>query len=249
MSAAPSEAALSVDGLYVTYGRVEALHGVSLTVGPAEVVALLGANGAGKTSLLRAVSGAVRARGTVQVYGRKVTGMPGHRIAALGVGHVPEGRGTFVDLTVEENLRLGVMARRRSAVGLTLEQALELYPELAGFRARKAGALSGGQQQMLALARALLAAPRLLLIDEPSTGLAPLAVAEVYRTIASLCARHSLAVLLAEQNVTRALEVADRAYVLGSGMVAAEGAASDLAGDPAVQAAYLGTDTGGGDRP
>jgi len=236
-------ALLEVESLRVLYGRVEAVRGVSLYVDAGEVVALLGSNGAGKTSLLRGISGTVKARGMVRYDGQPIGRLPAHRIAARGIGHVPEGRGTFVDLTVEDNLRLGLLSAGRRDRHSDVTTVYQQFPMLADFRSRPAGSLSGGQQQMLALARALLGSPRLLLIDEPSLGLAPRVTSDLFATLEGLVQDHGVSVLLAEQNVRRALGVASRAYVLGSGSVVVEGTADSLREDPAVLAAYLGAAT------
>jgi branched-chain amino acid transport system ATP-binding protein len=238
-------ALLELSGVLASYDGVQALHGMDLTVSEGEMVALLGANGAGKTTTLRAISGTVAVEGSVRFDGEDVTGSPAHRVARLGVGHVPEGRGTFVDLTVEENLTLGALARGRrlrERVPADLDTVHGLFPVLREFSARQAGALSGGQQQMLAIARAILGRPRLLLVDEPSLGLAPMVTAEILQSLRDLQGEWGLAVLLAEQNARRALAIADRAYVLESGRVVASGDAADLREDAAVQDAYLGAD-------
>ena len=241
-------ALLELAGVLASYDGVQALHGMDLSVSEGEMVALLGANGAGKTTTLRAISGTVAVQGSVRFDGEDVTGSPAHRVARLGVGHVPEGRGTFVDLTVEENLTLGALARgrrMRDLVASDLETVHGLFPVLREFSARQAGALSGGQQQMLAIARAILGRPRLLLVDEPSLGLAPMVTAEILQSLRELQGEWGLAVLLAEQNARRALAIADRAYVLESGRVVASGDAAALREDAAVQDAYLGADDPG----
>jgi branched-chain amino acid transport system ATP-binding protein len=233
---------LEVRDLRVSYGNIEALHGVSLDVQPGEIVALLGANGAGKTTMLRTISGLIRARaGRIAFSGRPLTGLHAHQIVALGVGHVPEGRRTFGPLTVEENLRLGGYLLRRDAT--SLEQRIaglyETFPRLGERRRQLAGTLSGGEQQMLAIARALMLNPKLVLLDEPSMGLAPKLVRAIFGMIADICAEGT-SVLLVEQNVRQALRIAHRAYVLESGSVALSGASRDLEQDSRVQTAYLG---------
>jgi branched-chain amino acid transport system ATP-binding protein len=241
-------ALLELTSVRASYDGVRALHGMELQVGEGEMVALLGANGAGKTTTLRAISGTVAVEGAISFDGRKVTGWPTHRVARLGVGHVPEGRGTFVDLTVEENLTLGALARgRRLRDRVTADVAAvhEMFPVLREFSHRQAGALSGGQQQMLAIARAILGRPRLLLVDEPSLGLAPMVTTEILQSLRQLQGEWQLAVLLAEQNARRALAVVDRAYVLESGRVVAAGSAADLKEDTTVQDAYLGAEQTG----
>jgi branched-chain amino acid transport system ATP-binding protein len=232
---------LSVRGLVAGYGRVTALHAVDLDVAAGRIVALIGANGAGKTTLLRAVSGLLRPRaGTVTLGGADVAGWPAHRIAAAGLSHVPEGRHVFPDLTVAENLTVGgwlcptahEATRRREA-------ALTRLPRLRERLRQKAGSLSGGEQQMLAIGRALMAAPRMLLLDEPSMGLAPLIVDEIFRLLAALRA-DGATILLVEQNAAAALEVSDDAYVLERGRIVLHGPAAQVAAAPEVAAAYLG---------
>jgi len=233
---------LAVRDLSAFYGRVQVLRRVTLHVERRECVAVLGPNGAGKTSLLRSITGAIKTEGEMTFDGRSISRAPTHRIARLGIGHVPEGRGTFVDLTVEENLRLGLMGRSRAkdARAEDLERVYQTFPILQQFRTRPAGALSGGQQQILALMRSLLARPTLLLIDEPSLGLAPLVTAELFDLLAVVRETWDLAVLLAEQNVRRALGVADRAYVLSSGSITSEGTVDELTAGQDLMAAYLG---------
>ena len=235
---------LTVDDLRVTYGGAAALHGISLEVAAGEVVAVIGGNGAGKSTTLKAVSGmgelGKRMSGAIAFEGRRIEGWPAHRIARLGVTHVPEGRRVFPASTVEDNLLLGGYRRRRDgSLQADLDAVYERFPVLGERRRQRAGLLSGGQQQLLALGRGLMARPRLLLLDEPSLGLAPLVVAEVFRTIRELAAE-GITVLLVEQLATQALEVADRAYVLEAGSVAVSAPAADLARDPRVRAAYLG---------
>ena len=233
---------LEVRDLRVSYGNIEVLHGISLDVGPGEIVALLGANGAGKTTTLRTISGLLRPRGgRVALDGQALTGLPAHRIVALGIGHVPEGRRIFGVLTVEENLRLGGYLMRRDATVLERRIAAlyETFPRLGERRGQLAGTLSGGEQQMLAIARALMLKPRLVLLDEPSMGLAPKLVRAIFGMIADICTEGT-AVLLVEQNVRQALRIAHRAYVLESGKVALAGASRELAQDSRVRAAYLG---------
>lgn len=236
-----SEPALVVDELHAFYGHVEALHGVSLRVAEGEIVALVGPNGAGKTSLLRAVSGELRTRGSITFRRQELTRRRPFAIARLGVGHLPEGRGTFIELTVEENLRLACGATGRSRKErVSPDEAYELFPALGDLQRAAAGSLSGGQQQMLAVCRAVLARPELLMIDEPCVGLAPVTSAEVFGKLRELITGTNMSVLLAEQNVARALGVASRAYVLSSGRITASGAAADLQGSDEVRAAYLG---------
>jgi branched-chain amino acid transport system ATP-binding protein len=222
---------LEVNDLRVRYGAVEAVHGISFEVARGEAVALIGANGAGKTSTLGAISGVVAARGSVRLEGRELIGRPPHTIVRAGVLQVPEGRAVLARMTVEENLRLTA----RDGVA----DAYERFPILGARRALPAGSLSGGEQQMLAIARALLARPRLLLLDEPSLGLAPKIVADVFAVLAQLKV-DGTTMLLVEQNAAKALRLADRAYVLELGRIALSGRAADLLGDERVARAYLG---------
>ena len=221
------------------YGPVAALHGVSLTVGEGEVVAVLGANGAGKTTTLRAISGTVRRSGTILLDGEPIGRTP-EAVARQRVAHVPEGRGTFVELTVGENLRLGAYARRDGQVKADLERVLAWFPRLRERLDQQAGTLSGGEQQMLALGRALMLSPRLLLLDEPSLGLAPLVVAELFGIVRRLNEEEGLAVLVVEQNATLALGAARRAYVLEAGRVAVDGPSDELRAHDDVRRSYLG---------
>ncbi|RAR66046.1 amino acid/amide ABC transporter ATP-binding protein 2 (HAAT family) [Paraburkholderia unamae] len=233
---------LDVRDLRVNYGNIEALHGISLDVGPGEIVALLGANGAGKTTTLRTISGLLRPRGgTIAFEGQALVGLPSHRVVALGIGHVPEGRRIFGGLTVEENLRLGGYLLRRDAAALEqgIAQAYETFSRLHERKDQLAGTLSGGEQQMLAIARALMLKPKLVLLDEPSMGLAPKLVRGIFEVIARISSAGT-AVLLVEQNARQALRIASRAYVLEGGRVALSGSSSELAGDNRVRATYLG---------
>ena len=233
---------LQLESLDVRYGGVQALRGVSLTVAPGEIVALLGTNGAGKTSALRAISGLVTpAGGRITWEGRRIDGLPPEAVVQAGVAHVPEGRQIFPELTVEENLLIGSFPRRRrSGVRAEIAALYERFPPL-GARRRQPGAnLSGGEQQMLAIARALLAAPRLLLLDEPSMGLAPKLVEQVFAVVRSLN-REGVTLLLVEQNARMALSVAHRAYVLETGSIVLSGEAAALRQNSEVQRRYLGT--------
>ena len=238
-----SEPLLEVRDLRVAYGHVEAVRGVSLAVEEGRIVTLIGPNGAGKTSLLSALAGLVRpAGGEVRLEGRDVTGVPAHQAVAAGLSLVPEGRAILGRMTVEENLRLaGELRRPRSEIRPALEEQYLRFPILAERRRSPAGTLSGGQQQMLAFARALVARPRVLLLDEPSMGLSPLLVQQVFEIVRAIH-REGATILLVEQNARIALSVADRAYVLERGQVVLEGDARVLAQDPRVQAAYLGGD-------
>ena len=232
---------LQVTDLRVSYGAIESLRGVSLEVGAGEVVALIGANGAGKTTTLRAVSGMLRpVGGAVRLDGEDVTGRPAHRLVSRGMAHAPEGRGIFLNLTVAENLDLGAWLRRDSAgVRRDLDRALALFPVLAERRRQVAGTLSGGEQQMLAVARALMSSPRLLLLDEPSLGLAPQVVERIFSVLREVN-QAGVALLLVEQNAHKALQLAHRAYVLETGQVVMTGTGRELLASPEVRKAYLG---------
>ncbi len=232
---------LEIQDLVVCYGRTDAVKSVSLVVPEGQVVTLIGANGAGKTTIMRAVSGLVRARsGRVRLDGREITSWPAYRIAASGLLQVPEGRQCFAELTVAENLAIGAyLVPDRAEIARRQEQVLARFPRLRERLGQFAGSLSGGEQQMLAIGRALMGSPRLLLLDEPSMGLAPLFVEEIFSIIASLRAEGTT-ILLVEQNASAALDVADHAYVLETGRIALSGPAAQVAADPAVAAAYLG---------
>jgi len=225
-----SELLLEVSGLHTNYGKITILRDVSLTVGEGELVALLGLNGAGKTTTIRSILGLTPPRsGSIRYEGRSIAGWPAYKIARLGVGYVPEGRRMFKELTTLENLQLAENGRKGD---WTIERVLEHLPKLAELSSRKAGRLSGGEQEMLAIGRALVANPRLLLVDEPSQGLAPLIVEDVYAILSELRARGT-SILLVEQNALLALKVAHRAYVLDSGRVVYSGDARELAADRA----------------
>jgi branched-chain amino acid transport system ATP-binding protein len=231
---------LSVEGLRSGYGRIEALHGVSIDVAAGEIVSLLGANGAGKTTLLRAISGVQPiSGGRIRFEGRELDGLPAHRRVALGIAQVPEGRQVFAPLSVEDNLKLGAWTRRDASLAAELAMIYELFPLLAARRHASAGMLSGGEQQMLAISRALMAKPRLLLLDEPSMGLAPMLVEQILDTVRRL-KQTGLTVLLVEQNARAALAIADRGYVVETGRIVASGRAVELLANERVQAAYLG---------
>ena len=230
---------LELDDVHARYGPVEALRGVSLSVGEGEVVAVLGGNGAGKTTTLRSVSGLVSTSGAVRFAGERITGAAPERVARAGVAHVPEGRGIFQELSVYENLRLGAYLRRQGFAE-SYERACGLFPFLEGRRQQQAGTLSGGEQQMLAIARALMSKPRLLLLDEPSLGLAPIVVREIFAILGDLNEKEGLAVLVVEQNAKLALRSSSRAYVLEVGRVALEGPSAELAEDESVRNSYLG---------
>ncbi|HSI97485.1 MAG TPA: ABC transporter ATP-binding protein [Gaiellaceae bacterium] len=230
---------LELDQVEARYGPVQALHDVSLTVGEGEVVAVLGANGAGKTTTLRAISGTVSRSGTIELDGRPLRGGP-EVAARAGIAHVPEGRGTFVDLTVNENLRLGAYTRRDREVRSDIKRMAEYFPWIGERGGQRAGTLSGGEQQMLALGRALMGRPRLLLLDEPSLGLAPMVVREFFRTVRELNEKEGVTVLLVEQDARIALSISSRAYVLEVGRVALTGTGEQLRADESVRRSYLG---------
>jgi branched-chain amino acid transport system ATP-binding protein len=230
-----------VSDLHAHYGAIEALKGVSLTVDEGQVVTLIGSNGAGKTTTLRSISGLTSAStGTVTFAGEDITGMPADQIVTRGIALAPEGRRCFARMTVRENLDLGAYRRRGPAIAADLERVFTLFPRLEERERQKAGTLSGGEQQMLAIGRAMMASPRLLLLDEPSLGVAPVLTDRIYQTIEEI---HSLgvAILLVEQNANRALEAAGRGYVLETGRVVLADDTSSLQRDPKVQEAYLGT--------
>ena len=234
---------LEVEGISSGYGKLPVLRDVSLSVREREIVVILGANGAGKSTLLRTLSGLIAATGgSARYQGEELIGKPAHRLARKGIAHVPEGRGIFADQSVQDNLELGAFgwARgRRSRMSAEFDRVYGLFPVLAERRRQRAGTLSGGQQQMVAIGRALMARPKLVLLDEPSLGLAPLVVASIFETIRQL--RDSgLAVLLVEQNARVALSLADRAYVLGTGKIVTSGTAGELAADQQIQRSYLG---------
>jgi branched-chain amino acid transport system ATP-binding protein len=232
---------LDVSKLHSAYGRIEVLHGVSLNVGAAEVVALIGSNGAGKTTLLRALSGVQPiTAGEINFCGERVDRYPPHRRVERGITQSPEGRQVFGPMTVADNLRLGAYMRRDKDINSDRDRVFAMFPILYDKRHLAAELLSGGQQQMLAIGRALMGKPKLLLLDEPSLGLSPTLVDQILEAIASLKAA-GVTILLIEQNATAALEIADRGYVLESGRIVLEGSGKDLLSDPKVQAAYLGT--------
>jgi branched-chain amino acid transport system ATP-binding protein len=228
-------ALLELENVEASYGAIRALHGVSIAVEQGQVVAVLGANGAGKSTTLRAISGLVRRRGGITFDGKSVVRARPENIARAGVAHVPEGRGLFDELTVRENLRMGAYARKGE-----IERVYSYFPWLRDRDAQQAGTLSGGEQQMLALGRALVSRPRLLMLDEPSLGLAPIVVEELFRIVAELNKQEQLTVLVVEQNADVALSIADRAYVLETGRVAVEGTADELRAHEGVRKSYLG---------
>ena len=233
---------LSVRGLAVNYGHVEAVRGIDFDLAAGEITTLVGANGAGKSTTLMALSGLVKkAAGRVEFDGQDITATAPHRIVAGGLVQVAEGRATLTTLSVRENLELGAYTRRDGAAARArdIDRVYSLFPRLAERATQLAGSLSGGEQQMLAIGRALMAKPRLLLLDEPSMGLAPLIVQDIFRTLKTINAE-GLTIFLVEQNVKQALKLAQRAYVLENGRIVLQGSGSELLGDPRVQAAYLG---------
>jgi branched-chain amino acid transport system ATP-binding protein len=232
-------ALLTLANVEARYGPVQALHGVSLEVPEGAIVAVLGANGAGKTTTLRAVSGTVRSAGQITFDGKPLRGGP-EAVARAGIAHVPEGRGTFTELTVTENLRLGAYTRRERNLQPEIDRMAEWFPWIPQRAHQPAGTLSGGEQQMLALARALMARPRLLMLDEPSLGLAPMIVREIFRIVRELNERDGLTVLVVEQDARIALQAASSAYVLEVGRVAVSGPSADLRENESVRRSYLG---------
>jgi branched-chain amino acid transport system ATP-binding protein len=232
---------LAIDNIEVYYGNIHALKGVSLTVRQGELVALIGSNGAGKSTMLRTISGLMRPRqGTITYEGQRIDKLAVHTIVQMGLAHCPEGRRIFGRLTVAENLRLGAVTRRSPAeIVQTRDQVFDTFPRLKERGDQLANTLSGGEQQMLAIGRALMSKPKLLLLDEPSLGLAPMLVEAIFMTIEAL-RKQGTTILLVEQNARKALEVADRAYVLETGKVALEGSAAALRNNPQVEQAYLG---------
>ena len=232
---------LEVDGLKAYYGQTQALHGVSFALEQGGITTLLGANGAGKTTTLRSLCGMVRTEGSVRLDGEPIAGRPTESIVRLGVGHVPEGRGTFTNLSVDENLRVASYTRRdKAAIQRDLEMVFEYFPILKARIGQQAGTLSGGEQQMLAISRALMLGPRLMLLDEPSFGLAPLIVQEIFRIMRRINSEAKVSMLLVEQNAALALDLADHAYVLETGRVVMSGKAADIKNDEAIRKSYLG---------
>ena len=232
-------ALLELENVQAAYGSVKALHGITLHVDDGQVVALLGANGAGKTTTLRAISGTVRRSGLVRFAGHELAAVP-ESAAALGIAHVPEGRGTLGRFTVQENLELGAYARGRKQLKPSLDRVIEYFPVLGERRRQEAGTLSGGEQQMLAVARALMSRPRLMLLDEPSLGLAPQVVEKIFEIVRAINRDERTSFLIVEQNANLALEVAEHAYVLETGRVTSDGPSSQLQADESVRRSYLG---------
>ena len=234
-------ALLAAENLDAWYGATQVLHGLSFSMAPGSIATLLGANGAGKTTTLRALCAMVRTRGTVRLDGQPIEARATEDIVRLGVAHVPDGRGTFVDLTTEENLRLGGYARKdRSALAGDIERMYGYFPRLKERRAQQAGTLSGGEQQMLAIARALMLKPRLLLLDEPSFGLAPLLVIAIFDILRTINKQEKVGILLVEQNAALALELADQVFLLETGRIVISGDAAMMRDNDAVRRSYLG---------
>jgi branched-chain amino acid transport system ATP-binding protein len=230
---------LSVTGLTAGYGPVEVLHGLEFTVGEGEIVVILGANGAGKTTAMRSISGMISRHGSIEFDGTDISHAKPDAIVRAGISQVPQGRGTFTDLTVDDNLVAGGYTVKGS-ISADLERWYDLFPRLAERRGQKAGSLSGGEQQMLAVARAMMNRPKMLLCDEPSLGLAPLITKELFRVLGTLRDDHNMSLLIVEQNAGMALALADRAYVLETGSIVATGTGEELLADDTIKEAYLG---------
>ena len=236
-----TEPLLAVKGLCAFYGAIQALHGLDFTIAEGGVTTLLGANGAGKTTTLRALCAMIRTRGEIKFAGRSIAGMATEDIARLGIAHVPEGRGTFGRMTTEENLQLGAMSRRdRAAIASDIARVYAYFPRLKERRTQQAGTLSGGEQQMLAIGRALMLRPKLMLLDEPSFGLAPRITEELFAILGRLNREQGMALMIVEQNAALALALADHAYLIETGRLIMSGPASDIGSDENVRRAYLG---------
>ena len=232
---------LRASGLTAGYGQVTVLHGIDLEVAEGEIVVMLGANGAGKTTTMRSISGTIGREGVLEFAGTDITSNSPDSIVRMGVAQVPQGRGTFPELSVDDNLRAGAITRRDSSgVAADMRRWYEQFPRLAERRTQRAGSLSGGEQQMLAIARALMSRPRLLLCDEPSLGLAPLVTQELFGVIERLNREEGLSVLLVEQNANLAMHMASRVYLLETGRIVASGSAAELSADDSIRKAYLG---------
>jgi branched-chain amino acid transport system ATP-binding protein len=231
---------LELRGVTGGYGPVRVLHGIDLTVEEGEVAVVLGANGAGKTTTLRAISGIIHAGGEITFDGERITKKHPEAVAKAGIAHVPQGRGTFAEFTVDENLRVGAVTRRDREVAADLDRWYSAFPRLGERRDQAAGSMSGGEQQMLAIARAMMSRPKLVLLDEPSLGLAPLITQELFRRLGEINKETGLTLLVVEQNANLALDIGHRGYVLESGQIATSGSAEDLKTDEAVRKAYLG---------
>ncbi len=235
----PETKLLEVKGLMAGYGETWAVHGIDFEVAAGGVTALLGANGAGKTTTLRAISGMVKTAGTISFNGVSLVGMKTEKIAASGIAHVPDGRGTFMELTVEENMKLGAYTRKGDQTA-EFDRMFAYFPKLKERFRQQAGLLSGGEQQMLAIARALLLKPKLLLLDEPSFGLAPLIVREIFDIMRQIKDREGVGILVVEQNASLALDISERAYLLETGRIVMSGASSEIAKDEGLRRSYLG---------
>lgn len=232
---------LSVHDLRAYYGQVQALHGLSFDLNEGSMTTLLGANGAGKTTTLRAICNMVRSTGAIQFEGKPLNGKTTENIVRLGIAHVPQGRGTFTTLTVEENLQLGAISRKDvKSISGDIERMYDHFPVLKQRHTQQAGTLSGGEQQMLAVARALMLRPRLMLLDEPSFGLAPLIVRDLFGILGKINREDKVSILVVEQNAQLALEIADKAYVIETGRIVMSGSASEIANDESVRKSYLG---------
>ena len=232
---------LSVRDLHASYGELRALHGVDFEIAEGSVTTLLGANGAGKTTTLRALCGMTRRTGTIEFDGKSIVRMKTEDIVRLGIAHVPEGRGTFTSLSVEDNLHLGAMTRRASnEIAQDIERIYSFFPRLRERSAQQAGTLSGGEQQMLAIGRALMLRPRLMLLDEPSFGLAPIIVEELFSILTDVKKNLGVSMLVVEQNASLALELADQAYLLETGTIALSGSSAEISADESVRNSYLG---------
>lgn len=231
---------LEVEGVEGGYGPVQVLHGLDFTVDEGEVVVILGANGAGKTTTIRAVTGMIKARGSIRFAGESILGHRPDSITRLGVAHVPQGRGTFTDLSVDDNLRLGAYVRSDSEIRADLDGWYEIFPRLGERRTQSAGSMSGGEQQMLAIARALMSRPSLLVCDEPSLGLAPKITEELFDRLGKINREQGTTMLVVEQNANLALAIAEKGYVIETGRIVASGSADELRSDESVRKAYLG---------
>ncbi|HZR75847.1 ABC transporter ATP-binding protein [Bradyrhizobium sp.] len=233
-------ALLNIKALKAYYGQVQALHGLEFSLNEGSVTTLLGANGAGKTTTLRAICNMVRTSGAIEFDGAPLTSRSTESIVRLGIAHVPQGRGTFTTVTVEENLQLGAITRSKSGVASDIERMYAYFPVLKQRRAQQAGTLSGGEQQMLAVARALMLRPRLMLLDEPSFGLAPLIVRDLFKILGKINREDKVTILVVEQNAQLALEIADHAYVIETGRIVMSGKANEIADNEDVRKSYLG---------
>jgi branched-chain amino acid transport system ATP-binding protein len=233
-------ALLEVRDLHASYGPAHVLHGMDFEVGKGEIVVLLGANGAGKTTTIRALCQMISVSGSVRFEGEELVGRRAETIVRRGIAHVPQGRGTFPELTVEENLEAGAYIRKDKEIRSDIQRWFELFPRLAERRSQRAGSLSGGEQQMLAVARALMSRPTLLLLDEPSLGLAPMVIADLFRQFVRLNEEQGVTMFIVEQNANLALDAASRGYVLEAGRIVESGAAAELRGNESIRRAYLG---------